>query len=120
MRISNRGPVPIAWLSLTETVPFDLLPTSFRWAASLRGWEERTASYRVRVAPGDLSAGPATLVSGDPFGLVPAQSARTETERLVVYPRSFLWRRLGIPARAPFPDLRSAVPLFEDPTGRSG
>jgi uncharacterized protein (DUF58 family) len=114
--VDNRGPLPVPWLSLTEAVPFDLLPTSFRWATSLRGWEKRTASFRlVGSRRGIYRLGPATLVSGDPFGLVPAQSARTETERLVVYPRIVPLSRLGLPARAPFADLRTARPLFEDP-----
>lgn len=116
MVVSNRGPLPVPWLSLTETVPFDLLPTSFRWATSLRGWEQRSTSFRlVGSRRGIYRLGPATLVSGDPFGLVPAQSARTETERLVVYPRIVPLSRLGLPARAPFADLRTARPLFEDP-----
>jgi uncharacterized protein (DUF58 family) len=116
MRVTNRGPLPVPWLSLTEAVPFDLLPTSFRWATSLRGWEERTASFRlVGSRRGIYRIGPATLVSGDPFGLVPAQSARTATERLVVYPKIVPLSRLGLPARAPFADLRTARPLFEDP-----
>ena len=116
VRVSNRGPLPVPWLSVTEIVPFDLLPTSFRWATSLRGWEERTARFRVIGSRrGIYRLGPATLVSGDPFGLVPAQTALTATERLVVYPRIVPLERLGIPARAPFADLRTPVPLFEDP-----
>jgi uncharacterized protein (DUF58 family) len=114
--VSNRGPLPVPWLSLTEAVPFDLLPTSFRWATSLRGWEQRSARFRlVGSRRGIYRLGPATLVSGDPFGLVPAQDARMETERLVVYPKIIPLSRLGLPARAPFADLRTARPLFEDP-----
>jgi len=114
--VRNRGPLPVAWLSITEAVPFDLLPTSFRWATSLRGWEERTARFRlVGSRRGIYRLGPATLVSGDPFGLFPAQDARMETERLVVYPKIIPLMRLGLPARAPFADLRTARPLFEDP-----
>jgi uncharacterized protein (DUF58 family) len=116
MLVSNRGPLPVPWLSLTEAVPFDLLPTSFRWATSLRGWEQRTARFRlVGSRRGIYRLGPATLVSGDPFGLVPAQDSRMETERLVVYPKIVPLARLGLPARAPFADLRTARPLFEDP-----
>jgi len=114
--VTNRGRLPVPWLSLTESVPFDLLPTSFRWATSLRGWEKRTASYRLTGSRrGIYRLGPATLVSGDPFGLVPAQSARSETERLVVYPKIVPLTQLGLPARAPFADLKTARPLFEDP-----
>ena len=116
LRVSNRGPLPVPWMALTETVPFDLLPTSFRWATSLRSWETRKAAFRlVGTRRGIYRLGPATLVSGDPFGLFPAQSARSETERLVVYPRIVPLSRLGLPARAPFADLRTARPLFEDP-----
>lgn len=116
IRVSNRGRLPVSWMALTESVPFDLLPTSFRWATSLRGWEQRTASFPlVGSRRGIYRLGPATLVSGDPFGLVPAQSARTETERLVVYPKIVPLSRLGLPARAPFADLRTTRPLFEDP-----
>jgi uncharacterized protein (DUF58 family) len=114
--VSNRGPLPLPWLTLTETVPFDLHPTSFRWATSLRGWEQRTARFRlVGSRRGIYRLGPATLVSGDPYGLVPAQDARKETERLVVYPKIIPLARLTLPARAPFADLRTALPLFEDP-----
>jgi uncharacterized protein (DUF58 family) len=114
--VSNRGRLPVPWLSLTEAVPFDLLPTSFRWATSLRGWEQRSARFRlVGSRRGIYRLGPATLVSGDPFGLVPAQDARMETERLVVYPKIIPLSRLGLPARAPFADLRTSRPLFEDP-----
>jgi uncharacterized protein (DUF58 family) len=116
LRITNQGRLPVPWLFLTEAVPFDLLPTSFRWATSLRGWERRTTSFRiVGSRRGIYRLGPSTLVSGDPFGLAPAQSARTETERLVVYPKIVPLSRLGLPARAPFADLRTTRPLFEDP-----
>lgn len=116
IQVSNRGALPVPWLSLSEAVPFDLLPTSFRWATSLRGWEQRTARFRlVGSRRGIYRLGPATLVSGDPFGLVPAQDARVETERLVVYPKIVPLTRLGLPARAPFADLRTARSLFEDP-----
>ena len=116
IQVSNRGRLPVPWLSLTETVPFDLMPASFRWATSLRGWEQRTGRFRlVGSRRGIYRLGPATLVSGDPFGLSPAQDARVETEKLVVYPKIVPLARLGLPARAPFADLRTARPLFEDP-----
>ena len=116
IRVANRGRLPVPWLALTETVPFDLMPTSFRWATSLRGWEQRSTKFRlVGSRRGIYRLGPATLVSGDPFGLMPAQSARKETDRLVVYPKIVPLSRLGLPARAPMADLRTARPLFEDP-----
>lgn len=116
LAVTNHGRLPVPWLWIVESLPFDLSPRSTRWATSLDPGERRT--YRTQlnaVRRGIYRLGPATLVTGDVFGLHPAQRGDTETGRMVVYPKIVPLTRLGLPARAPFPDLRTARPLHEDP-----
>lgn len=114
--LTNRGRFPLPWLWLIDSLPFDLSPRSARWATSLDSGERRTYRFQLHAfRRGIYRLGPATLVTGDVFGWQPAQRAESQSERLVVYPKIVPLDRLGLPARAPFPELRSPRPLHEDP-----
>lgn len=116
LSLKNRGRLPLPWLWLVDSLPFDLAPRSARWATSLRPGERRTFRFPLHATRrGIYRLGPATLVTGDLFGWQPAQRAESQSERLVVYPKIVPLARLGLPARAPFPELRTPRPLHEDP-----
>jgi uncharacterized protein (DUF58 family) len=116
IRLLNRSRLGLPWVWITDAVPFDLSPRSFRWATTLAAGETRSRRFSLAGSRrGIYRLGPATMVTGDLFGLQPAQRADSDTGRLVVYPRIVPLHRLGLPARAPFPELRTNSALFEDP-----
>lgn len=116
IRLSNRSRIGLAWVWISDSVPFDLSPRSLRWATTLAPGEARSHRFSLTGSRrGVYRLGPATLVTGDLFGLHPAQRSDTGTGRLVVYPRIVPLHRLGLPARAPFPELRTTRALYEDP-----
>ncbi|HUO46282.1 MAG TPA: DUF58 domain-containing protein [Acidimicrobiia bacterium] len=113
---TNRGHGALSWLAITELIPFDLATQPLRWVTTLRAGETRNISYSITGRRrGVFRLGPATLVSSDPFGLQPTQRAVAAGPTVIVYPRIVPIERLGLPATAPFPDLRANLPLYEDP-----
>ncbi|HUO46480.1 MAG TPA: DUF58 domain-containing protein [Acidimicrobiia bacterium] len=116
LTVTNRGRGPIFWLAITELIPFDLAIHPLRWITTLRAGESRAISYSITGRRrGVFRLGPATLVSSDPLGLRPAQRPLADGPTVIVYPRIVPIERLGLPATAPFPDLRAHLPLYEDP-----
>jgi uncharacterized protein (DUF58 family) len=89
---------------------------------SVRWYERVRRHYRVTCrARGFHPFGPATLRTGDVFGLATQQIDVPGEDYLLVYPKIVPLERLGLPARNPFGD----VPLrrqwlFEDPMRTSG
>ena len=84
---------------------------------SVRWYERVRRHYRVTCgARGFHAFGPATLRTGDVFGLATQEIDIPGEDYLLVYPKIVPLERLGLPARNPFGD----VPLrrqwlFEDP-----
>jgi uncharacterized protein (DUF58 family) len=112
----NDGRLPVTWMAITDLVPFDLSTTPLRWATSLASGETRRVSYSiVGRKRGSFRLGPSTAVSGDLFGWQPAQRSFPPGPTVIVYPRIVPLHQLGLPAVAPFPELRNPLPLHEDP-----
>lgn len=117
----NRGRLAVPYLALTHTVPFDLTPRSYRWVTALASQEARATSFELSgTRRGIYHLGPSVLTGGDIFGWHPRQRSTGSRQRVVVYPRIVPLPRLGLPARAPFPDLQTRHPLYEDPYRLSG
>jgi len=57
---------------------------------------------------------PATLESGDLFGLFRSLERRKQQDWLIVYPKVLPLSELGLPAKKPFGDIRSQKRIFED------
>jgi len=115
--VNNTGRLPVTWLSITDLVPFDLATEPLRWVTSLASGESRRAEYQiVGRKRGAYRLGPSTMVSGDVFGWRPAQRSVSTGPGVIVYPRIVPLHQLGLPAISPFPELRTPLPLHEDPT----
>jgi uncharacterized protein (DUF58 family) len=131
LEIVNDKPLPLAWLEIDDTVPgpgLSLTPAHVGPShipgrrllgilLSVRWYERVRRHYRVKCgARGFHQFGPATLRTGDVFGLATQEVEIPGEDYLLVYPRIVSLERLGLPARNPFGD----VPLrrqwlFEDP-----
>jgi uncharacterized protein (DUF58 family) len=132
--ITNFKLLPLSWLEAEEPFPRELdfiegapelLPmprqallahtTALRWFERVR-WQ-----YTVRCpARGLYSFGPATLRSGDLFGLFSRTVEQPAPARLYVYPKLLELTALGLPPRHPFGDIRAQQPLLEDPLRTAG
>jgi len=134
LEVVNRKPLPLPWLEVEDEVPDALtfldadLTSSYkprrrtlvhlcspRWYERIRRW------YRLRCTHRGLyDFGPATLRSGDLFGLSAQQREVSDVDRLVVYPRIVPLEHLGLAARGPFGDVVTPHTLWEDPTYQAG
>ncbi|MGI9147149.1 MAG: DUF58 domain-containing protein [Chloroflexota bacterium] len=130
LEIVNDKPLPLAWLEIEDAVPAGL-PLSPAHAGpshipgrrllgmllSIRWYERVRRHYRVTCqARGFHAFGPATLRTGDVFGLATQEVEIPGEDYLLVYPKIVPLERLGLPAANPFGDapLRRQW-LFEDP-----
>jgi uncharacterized protein (DUF58 family) len=131
LEIVNDKPLPLAWLEVEDTVPglgLALTPAhagpSHIPGRRLLGillsvrWYERVRRHYLMVchARGMHAFGPATLRTGDVFGLATQEIEIPGEDYLLVYPKIVPLERLGLPARNPFGDLPLRRQwLFEDP-----
>ena len=131
LEIVNDKPLPLAWLEIEDTVPgvgLRLAPAHVGPShipgrrllgilLSVRWYERVRRHYRVTCQARGLHAfGPATLRTGDVFGLAAQEIEIPGEDYLLVYPKIVSLERLRLPARNPFGDfpLRRQW-LFEDP-----
>jgi uncharacterized protein (DUF58 family) len=59
--------------------------------------------------------GPATISTGDGFGLFSRKALASKQDRIIVYPRLYSVAELRLPAKNPFGERGSQLQLFEDP-----
>jgi uncharacterized protein (DUF58 family) len=131
VEIVNDKPLPLAWLEVLDGVPGGGLSLSPAHVGpshlpgrrvlgillSMRWYQRVRRHYRVTCgARGFHAFGPATLRTGDVFGLTTREIDLPVEDYLLVYPKIVPLERLGLPARNPFGE----VPLrrqwlFEDP-----
>ncbi|MDQ7841090.1 MAG: DUF58 domain-containing protein [bacterium] len=134
LEVTNRKPLPLAWLEVTDELPEEVVPRRGRIIPSLRQrrqhlvhlfslrWYERVRR-RVTItcmARGYFPLGPARLRSGDLFGLTSQGRTLEGADYLTVYPKIVPLEALGIPALHPIGDHRAPRPLLEDPTRTIG
>src|ERR1700704_6051713 len=131
LEIVNDKPLPLAWLEIEDTVPgvgLTLAPAHIgpshipgrrllTMLLSVRWYERVRRHYSVTCgARGFHSFGPATLRTGDVFGLTTREVEVAQEDFLLVYPKIVPLERLALPARNPFGDVpRRQQWLFEDP-----
>jgi uncharacterized protein (DUF58 family) len=131
VEIVNAKPLPLAWLEVEDTVPgqgMSLTPTHtepshipgrrrLTTLLSVRWYERVRRHYQVTCGARGLHAfGPATLRTGDVFGLATRELEVAGQDYLLVYPRIVALERLGLPASNPFGDAPMRRQwLFEDP-----
>lgn len=130
LTLTNRKWLPLAWLRVTDQVPSALAPQEKSLSPShlpLTGlletrasllWNERARwEYHIPCNKrGYYVLGPAQLASGDLFGLFERSLDYPHTDHLIVYPRIDPLIDWGLPAKEPFGDARTRLPVFQDPT----
>ncbi len=130
IEVTNRKPLPLAWLEVIDELPVELVPFRGRVVPSVRQrrqhlvnlfsvrWYERVRR-RVPVrcaARGHFPLGPVRLRSGDIFGLTVRGQDLEQVDYLLVYPRVVPLAALGLPALHPLGDEPARRYLVEDPT----
>ena len=131
LEIVNEKPLPLAWLEIEDNVPglgLALNPAHhgpshipgrrlLTMLLSVRWYERVRRHYTVTCgARGFHNFGPATLRTGDVFGLSTREVEVPNEDYLLVYPKIVPLERLALPARNPFGDVpRRQQWLFEDP-----
>jgi len=131
IEIVNEKPLPLAWLEIEDTVPglpLQLEPAHtgpshipgrrlLTMLLSIRWYERVRRHYTVECrARGIHAFGPATLRTGDVFGLTSQETTFEAQDSLLVYPKIVPLDRLGLPASNPFGDRPLQRQwLFEDP-----
>lgn len=134
VEVVNRKLLPLAWLEANDDIPLALaprgarvyrthLPTRTRLAnlMALRPYERVRRHFRLECRHrGEHVFGPATLRSGDLFGVAVTERTEQPLDTLIVFPRVLALPDLGFPKQQPLGDLRAQSWLFEDPTRLSG
>jgi len=134
MEVTNRKPLPLAWLEVIDELPVELELLKGRVIPSLRQrrqhlvnlfsvrWYERVRRhFTVRcTARGYFPLGPARLRSGDVFGFTVRGVDLERTDYLLVYPKVVPLEALGLPALHPLGAFTARRRLLEDPTRITG
>jgi len=117
VEVHNRGWLPVLWLRLSDTVPFDLMGgPAFRRVLSLRPGERQRHEYRLLGRRrGYYRLGPLVSQGGDLLGTAAYERHLRGDDWVIVYPRIVPLRELGFPSQSPFGVLASKQRLFEDP-----
>ena len=122
VQLTNRGLLPIPWLTLTESVPAALhTPPTIREVISLGAGQQHLLTYTlVSQRRGYYRLGPLSLRTGDVLGLEERALTSKEHDAITVYPPTLTLAELGLPAALPYGTLASSRRLFSDPARPSG
>lgn len=134
LEVTNRKPLPLAWLEVTDELPAEVTPQRGRVIPSVRQRRQHLVHLfalrwyqRVRrripltcTARGYFPLGPLRLRSGDLFGMTSRGLDLPQTDYLLVYPRVVPLAALGLPALHPLGDHEIHRPLLDDPTRTVG
>lgn len=130
LEVTNRKPLPLAWLEAIDELPVELELQKGRVIPSVRQrrqhlvnlfsvrWYERVRRHvTVRcTARGYFPLGPARLRSGDIFGFTVRGVDVDRIDHLLVYPKVVPLETLGLPALHPLGERPARRALIEDPT----
>lgn len=134
IRLANRKPLPLTWLTLGEEIPGLIGPAGIAMSRTVRPgsgklkaalsllWYRRAELTRRLSgrARGVYTLGPVELTSGDPFGLFPRTEIRSEPLTLTVLPRLYGLGRFGLDSRHPLGEAVARRRIFEDPNRTIG
>ncbi len=134
LRITNRKPLPLAWIEAHDCFPESIVPSAdgfmrsaqqgllaFSWRTSAAGYQRVSRAVELRAPErGMYEIGPAVTRSGDPFGLFDEQREEPRRSRVIVYPRTVPLAELGLPSRRPYGEQPRGLPVFEDPARAAG
>jgi len=133
IEITNAKPLPLPWLWISDRFPQNLSLVTGKLATTTVGEDEETVSflydlmsirwyerlqrtYRIRGNKrGAYEFGPASLISGDLFGLHQKFERLEKTDRLLVYPKVVPVTALGLPFERPGGEVKATRKIIEDP-----
>jgi len=134
LTVTNRKPLPAPSLRIDEDLSEQIVPIGHRstidgtsgrrvlhLTGSLRPYERVTWTIPLECrARGSHWVGPATLLSGDPFGFFSSREAEDRNVELLVYPRVHPLANLSLPNQQPLGEQSVARNLVTDPMRVSG
>jgi uncharacterized protein (DUF58 family) len=143
LRLKNDKFLPLAWLTLTDTIRhglvsgdrtlddllrfsggieiLDTLEAALVNRAAIGPYQELIRTYRVTaIQRGAYRVGPAEAVSGDPFGIFQHTTTLGARSEILVYPKVYTPEQLGLPFRQAMGTLAARRALHEDPTLLAG
>jgi uncharacterized protein (DUF58 family) len=122
LQIRNHGWLPIPWLYIYESLPFELSGGSFvKRLISLGPHAAMEINYKLSCYKrGYYAVGPFTTKYGDTLGLAEVQELEKKADNITVYPRIVPLAHVDLPSRSPIGTLRHHQPIFEDPSRMRG
>jgi uncharacterized protein (DUF58 family) len=133
LEIYNRKLLPLPWVKVDDEIPAELArevpgePASrlgyFLLTRSVSLLWYRKASWKYRLQGekrGYYRIGSLTMTSGDIFGFYPRWASLPSADFVLVYPRIFPVKELGIPSLYPMGEARARRRIFQDPTRTIG
>ncbi len=134
LEVHNRKFLPVTWLHVIDVFPATLpvqghevrVNPSTNLGEFISFWNpgifgRLTRRFSVECSQrGYYSYGPATLSSGDGFGMFSAKGVLAGQQRLIVYPKLYKAEELRLPAKNPFGERMADTRLVEDPLRYAG
>jgi uncharacterized protein (DUF58 family) len=122
LKVEDAWPRAVGPLDLTILAPSHILDQGFLTHAFSLRWFERTHRdytllFRER---GYYALGPASLSSGDLFGMYEREGVSGSVERVTVFPRLLTRQELRLPTENPFGNKPTRRRVFEDPNRPRG
>jgi uncharacterized protein (DUF58 family) len=129
LEVRNQKFLPLTWLEVNDifsaTLPLVGNKVILNRATNLGefrtfwmpgAFQRLTRHFTIQCTQrGYHTYGPATISTGDGFGLFSRTVRGAERQRVIVYPRLYSVAELRLPAKNPFGDKGSRLQLFEDP-----
>lgn len=134
LEVRNRKFLPVTWLHVLDQFPANLpvagheirVNTVTNQGEFLSFWNpgiygRLTRRFAVECNKrGYYMYGPATLSTGDGFGMFSRKGTLPLQQRLIVYPRLYPAEELRLPAKNPFGERAADARLVEDPLRYAG
>ena len=129
LEVRNQKFLPLTWLDVLDifspTLPLDRGEVVINRASNLGefrtywmpgAYQRLTRHFTIQCEQRGYHAyGPATISTGDGFGLFGRKALASKQDRIIVYPRLYSVAEMRLPAKNPFGELGSKLQLFEDP-----
>lgn len=129
LEVRNQKFIPLPWLQIVDTFPLNL---PVEGGEVILNRANNTGEFRTFWMPGPFQRlvrqftvhctrrgyhhyGPATISTGDGFGLFDRKASPPGQDRIIVYPKLYSVTELRLPAKNPFGEQASRRRLFEDP-----
>jgi uncharacterized protein (DUF58 family) len=134
LEVRNLKLLPVTWLQVLDIFPATLPIADqqvlvngatnlgeFTTFWSLGAFGRLRRRFTVRCTQRGYHAyGPATLTTGDAFGMFNRRGTLPEQDRLIIYPHLYTAAELDLPAKNPFGERAAEARLVEDPLRTAG